>query len=112
LSAWQHRDQFDPERGSLSAWLVAITAHRATTVRRKVVRRLTAPSPNDANDIETRLDLADAMRSLTPRERLAIDCYYFAGLSVSESARVMGCSDGTVKSTLATARDRLRAQVR
>jgi RNA polymerase sigma-70 factor (ECF subfamily) len=37
-----------------------------------------------------------------------VDCVYYAGLTVAETAAVMGCADGTVKSTLADARNRLR----
>lgn len=45
---------------------------------------------------------------LTPRQRLAVDCFYFVGLSVTETAAVMRCSEGTVKSTLSDARNRIR----
>ena len=44
------------------------------------------------------------MTRLAPRQRLAIDCFYFVGLSLAETAAVMGCSEGTVKSTLSDAR--------
>lgn len=54
------------------------------------------------------LDLRHSIDRLPARQRLAIDCYYFAGLSVTETASVMRCSEGTVKSTLASARQRLR----
>jgi DNA-directed RNA polymerase specialized sigma24 family protein len=53
-------------------------------------------------------DLDRAVASLPPRQRLAVDCFYYAGLSVAETAVVMGCSEGTVKSTLFDARARLR----
>ena len=36
---------------------------------------------------------------------------YYADLSVRDTARVMGCAEGTVKSTLAAARAALRAQL-
>jgi len=40
--------------------------------------------------------------------RMAINCVYFAGLSVAETAVLMGVAPGTVKSTLSDARAKLR----
>ena len=57
---------------------------------------------------EERLDVEYAVARLAPRQRLAVDCFYFVGLSVAETAAVMQCSEGTVKSTLSDARHRLR----
>jgi RNA polymerase sigma-70 factor (ECF subfamily) len=39
---------------------------------------------------------------------VAVNLYYYLGLPVAESAAVMGCTEGTVKSTLSAARSRLR----
>jgi RNA polymerase sigma-70 factor (ECF subfamily) len=58
--------------------------------------------------LEDRIDLTHAVERLPPRQKLAVDCFYFVGLSVAETAAVMGCSEGTVKSTLSDARTRLR----
>lgn len=113
VRAWVKRSQWDPGRGSAAAWLLAITADRA---RRSRVR---APAPTvpllpvhapaaPAPDGDRRLDLDRALPRLTARQRLAVDCFYYAGLSIAETAAVMGCADGTVKSTLAEARARLR----
>jgi RNA polymerase sigma-70 factor (ECF subfamily) len=55
------------------------------------------------------VDLSRALDRLALRQRLAVDCVYFAGLRIAEAAAVMGCAEGTVKSTLADARLRLRA---
>lgn len=49
-----------------------------------------------------------AIRQLSPRQRLVVDLHYFLGLTVADAAGVMRCSEGTVKSTLADARKRLR----
>lgn len=112
LNAWRNRRQFDPTRGSLSAWLMAITAHEASRARRHLGIRL-APrrEPADLPSPEW-IDLASGIQRLTSRQRLAIDCYYFIGLSIAETAGVMRCSEGTVKSTLADARDQLRGLLR
>jgi RNA polymerase sigma factor (sigma-70 family) len=113
VDAWRHRSSFDSERGSLSAWLMSITAHQAAKARRRAFRRLTALRM-DAHDVdrELALDLATSLGRLTPRERLAVDCFYFVGLSAAETAAVMACSEGTVKSTLSSARRRLRISLR
>jgi RNA polymerase sigma factor (sigma-70 family) len=114
LQAWRARAQFDPARGSLSAWLLAITAHQATKVRRRLALRLGSRGgqPRTIPDTDARIDLHASLRHLPPRERLALDCHYFADLSVAETAAVMRCSEGTVKSTLASAREHLRGLMR
>ena len=112
LSAWKHRRQYSSARGTVSAWLLAITAHEATRLTRKFTRSFRTTDPMDLPTTDALLDLKAAMRTLTPRERLAVDLYYYAGLSVAETAAAMGCSDGTVKSTLASGRERLRSRLR
>ncbi|WP_432880290.1 RNA polymerase sigma factor [Kribbella sp. CA-245084] len=111
--AWSKRSQYDASRGTPSAWLLAITADQA----RKTVRRMRpnlslidAPdaAPVSRPDLDARMDVDQAITSLSDRQRLAVDCYYFADLSVADTAAVMGCSEGTVKSTLSDARSRLR----
>jgi len=107
--AWRKRHQYDATRGSASAWLLAITADQARQARRR--RRpltLVADVAARVRSSDDRLDLEYAVASLPPRQRLAVDCYYFVGLSVAETAAVMRCSEGTVKSTLSDARRRLK----
>ena len=55
------------------------------------------------------LDLRAAIRDLTERQQVAVAAYYYLDLAVEDVAAIMGCSAGTVKSTLADARARLRA---
>jgi RNA polymerase sigma factor (sigma-70 family) len=107
--AWQKRRQYDPTRGTPAAWLLAITADQARQARRR--RRpstLIAEIVARVRSTEDRLDVEYAVASLAPRQRLAVDCFYFVGLSLTETAAVMGCSEGTVKSTLSDARRRLK----
>lgn len=111
VRAWQKRRQYDPARGSPAVWLLAITADRA---RRARVRHRPSPAPSLAEmpgrvrSADDRVDVEFAVARLAPRQRLAVDCFYFVGLSVAETAAVMRCSEGTVKSTLSDARERLR----
>jgi RNA polymerase sigma factor (sigma-70 family) len=120
--AWAKRHQYDGTRGSVSAWVMAITADQARKAARRL-RPVTELADHDAavegtstnlhsvprQDIEMRLDVDKALTALSARQRLAVDCYYFADLSVADTAAVMGCSEGTVKSTLSDARGRLRS---
>lgn len=60
--------------------------------------------------VEQRLDLVRAMRTLTARQRAVLVLRYFDDLSEADTARVMGCSIGTVKSTASRALTLLREQ--
>lgn len=107
IRAWTKRGQYDPRRGTPSAWLLAITADQARRARRGR-RPLLGSLPGTVRPIDEELDLANAISALSGRQRLAVDCFYFVGLDVAETAAVMRCSEGTVKSTLSDARNRLR----
>jgi RNA polymerase sigma-70 factor (ECF subfamily) len=107
--AWRKRYQFDVARGTPSAWLLAITADQARQARRRrPLAWLTADAAGRVRSTDDRLDVEYAVARLPPRQRLAVDCFYFVGLSVADTAAVMRCSEGTVKSTLSDARSRLR----
>ena len=110
VRAWTKRGQFDPQRGTPAAWLLAITADQARRARRNR-RPLLGVLPGRVRPIDDELDLADAIARLSGRQRLAVDCFYFVGLGIAETAAVMGCSEGTVKSTLSDARIRLRTHL-
>lgn len=110
VRAWQKRGQYDGDRGTPSAWLAAIAADRARRSRRS--GRPTEPLLEmraRVRSTEDRLDLEHAVAGLPSRQRLAVDCFYFVGLSVAETAAVMRCAEGTVKSTLSDARARLKS---
>ncbi len=47
------------------------------------------------------------MRSLSPRQAQAVALFYLEDLSLSEIATTLGCTEGTVKTTLFRARTKL-----
>jgi RNA polymerase sigma-70 factor (ECF subfamily) len=114
--AWLKWHQFDPNRGSPTTWLLAITADQARAARRTRRRWLRLvddatplpETPSHDPDPDRDADLDRAIRALPDRQQLAVQLHYFVGLPVDDTARVMGCSPGTVKSTLFDARARLR----
>jgi RNA polymerase sigma-70 factor, ECF subfamily len=111
LRAWAHRRQFNAARGSLLTWLLTIVAHEARRAGRR--RRLPFQLTGSVHETppEDRLDIEAATAKLPERQRLTVDCFYYVGLSVAQTAAVMGCSEGTVKSALSDARKRLRMEL-
>lgn len=109
LRAWASRDQFRPDRGTLRNWLLAIMANESKRSWRNFGRdrplvRLAEP------EVPVEADLTDvraAVDRLPRRQRQVIILFYYVDLSVEDVARVVGCSIGTVKSTLHDARRRL-----
>jgi len=79
-------------------------------------QRRGATAPNrDLGDFQVtvvnREVLAAALRALPTRQRTAVVLRYYEDLSEADSARAMGCSVGTVKSTTARGLLALRAQL-
>jgi RNA polymerase sigma-70 factor (sigma-E family) len=64
--------------------------------------------PHDAVDVA--VPVLRALAALTRRQRAAVVLRYFDDLSEAAVADVLGCSVGTVKSTVARALELLRAQ--
>jgi RNA polymerase sigma-70 factor (sigma-E family) len=58
--------------------------------------------------VEQRDELLEALRRLPARQRAAVVLRYWEELSVAQTARMMGCSEGTVKSATSRGLDRLR----
>lgn len=123
----------DLYRGGLSAWLTTIALNKLkehwklAAVRRCVYldddqwRRIDAfehrlgyvPTPEDVVVAETAredrdADLARALARLADRHQACLKLRFFEGLSVLETAKIMGTSEGGVKMTQARALDNLR----
>lgn len=76
--------------------------------RETVVAEITEPYAVDSVDMASRLTVLAALGELPRRQRAAIVLRYFRDLEISEVARLMGCSEGTVKSQTARGLGKLR----
>jgi RNA polymerase sigma factor (sigma-70 family) len=107
-------------------WLLAIVANEARNRRRSHRRRDdlalraatdrpsgdAAPSPEGAAlEREQRRLLLAAVNRLPERDREVIAARFFLELSERETAAVLGCRPGTVKSRISRALGRLRAEL-
>jgi RNA polymerase sigma-70 factor (sigma-E family) len=82
--------------------------------RRRLLDRPHADPPETAvgdrvSDKDTELTVRQALRRLTPRQRAVLVLRYFEDLTEVQTAEVMGCSVGTVKSNTRDALARLRS---
>lgn len=68
-------------------------------------------SGDPQDEVPERLALLQALRQLPPRQRQAVVLRHFDDLSVEETAQIMGCSEGTVKSQTTRGLQALRAVV-
>lgn len=122
LKAYDALARFRPER-PFRPWLLKIVINEARNRRRAAARhrqladRLTAtfseisttPCPEvAAEEAERREILLEAVNELPQRDQLVIACRYFLDLSEEETATVLSCRTGTVKSRLSRALARLR----
>ena len=120
---WEQPDRFDPERGSLRAFLIMDTRARAVdrlrrdgARRRREEREAQTQTPAYDDDLELwdRLlatHLRDALDVLTEDERSAIELAFFGGHTYRDVAVMLGQPEGTVKSRIRNGLLRLRGQL-
>jgi len=123
LRAWGRLRRFDLTR-PLRPWLLSIAANLSRNRRRSAGRYFAAlrrgfrdqPPPatiEDASALHSEAsDLWMAVRALNVSDQQIVYLRYFLDLSVSETAEVLMIAEGTVKSRLSRALERLRAVIR
>lgn len=117
---WTSPDRFDPDRGSLRAY-VGVLAHRRSVdaVRRSSSRQrreervisLEGPS-GEHGDSADATAVAESVRAslaqLPEDQRRVVELAFWQGLTHTEIARALGIPEGTVKSRLRLAQAKLR----
>lgn len=97
--------------GHARAWLLRVAAQRAADHFRRVNRRGEEPleeAETAAPPREDRGETLEAVLTLPADLRMAVHLYYYEGYSVAETARILGKSEGAVKTRLFRARAKLR----
>jgi RNA polymerase sigma-70 factor (ECF subfamily) len=91
-------------------WVGGWVMTTALNVARRQLRRRPPPPPVPApdHDPESLMDARAAIRTLPPRQQEAVALHYLLDLPVADTAVVMGCDEGTVKTHLSRARSTLR----
>lgn len=118
---WNKAPDYEPGRGSPSAWLITVTRSRAIDKIRSDTKRRTTneplitdsidntPLPDETTDVREKRELIDkALSELTPQQRESIELAYFNGLSQSEISKHMNEPLGTVKSWMRTGMIKLK----
>jgi RNA polymerase sigma-70 factor (ECF subfamily) len=120
LRAWNHLRRFDPTR-PLRPWLLSIASNLASNRRRSAGRYFaaltrafrnertvaTSAEEKSAQHMEAN-ELWKAVRNLSGSDQQIIYLRYFLDLPVAETAEVLQVAEGTVKSRLSRALERLR----
>ena len=84
--------------------------HRRRSLREVAAHRLPDPPASPA-DPGTTVTLTAALAELPPRMRATVVLRFWEDLGVAETARALGCSEGTVKSATSKALAHLRARL-
>lgn len=84
---------------------------RRRSRERQIVRQLDQPvsTPDSSQDVPKQLALREALLRLTARQRAVLVLRFYEDRSVDETAKLLGCTTGTVKSQTAKALFRMRA---
>jgi RNA polymerase sigma factor (sigma-70 family) len=116
--AYRRRRTFDPQRGTMRAWLFGIARNAALDELRRRKRQaelfaepVDAGAPTAADGAEAALRreaLREALATLSPRERELVALKYFAGLANTEIATVIETSESNVGTRLHRVLEKLR----
>lgn len=109
VAAWRSQRSYDPERGGLGGWLMAIARNKAIDHLRRQGRRPPIDAGAHGADVEsagtdaveviaTRMLLAEALGELAPRARQVVEMAFLHDLTHEQIAAKTHLPLGTVKS--------------
>jgi RNA polymerase sigma-70 factor, ECF subfamily len=118
LEVWRRGHEYDPDRASLTTWLLVIARSRAIDhLRRRVPEPVDPDSlaafadrdlPDETGALLERWRMAGMIAGLPREEARMLQLRFYDGLSQREIAERTGTPLGTVKMRMVQALDRLR----
>ncbi len=122
VAAWQGRAGFDPGRGTLGGWLVAITRNKIADALRGRLREQRILAQISSGPVVTvseappdmlvdRVVLADELARLPEPQRLAMVLAFYSDLTHEQIASTLQMPLGTVKSHIRRGLARLRSRL-
>jgi RNA polymerase sigma factor (sigma-70 family) len=122
VAAWRGRDGFDPHRGTLGGWLVAITRNKIADALRgrqrdqRLLRQIASGGATAVSDapldlLVDRVLLADELAQLPEPQRLAMVLAFYSDLTHEQIAATLRMPLGTVKSNIRRGLARLRSRL-
>jgi RNA polymerase sigma-70 factor (ECF subfamily) len=122
VALWQQPERFDAQRGSLRAYLGVHAQRRAVDALRREGRRVerehrhhrlnpkAEASPDDQTSCTALSEtVRDAIGRLPAEQREAVELAYYSGLTHREVSVALGIPEGTAKSRLRLAQNKLQS---
>jgi RNA polymerase sigma-70 factor (ECF subfamily) len=115
--ALRYRDTFDPRKGEPVAWLLGIARRCIRDARVPSAKERPAEHVDEADtrdlerDVVRRVDLTDALRRLTERERDLVALRYGADLTARQIGELLDLSTNAVEVALSRALRRLQGEL-
>jgi RNA polymerase sigma-70 factor (ECF subfamily) len=104
MRVWQSASRFDPDRGTVRAFLFTIARRVAADLYRRPSSRNLGAEQEDAGAVEAAADqvllavtVRDAMESLSPAHREVLELVYYQDLKLADVADRLDVPLGTVK---------------
>lgn len=119
IEIWRRAPQFDPDRGSLTTWVMTIARSRAIDELRRRrpqpvdPREISADSLSEPSDdaLLERWHLSALLGLIPTEERELLAMRFYAELTQTEIAQRTGLPLGTIKTRMVRGLERLRALI-